>query len=61
MVMPRYRHKIDGNQSEIVKALRDAGLNEKEIDKWEYEYLKSLDEGVQLNFFPQFYAIGKKL
>jgi len=44
-----------------VKALRDAGLNEKEIDKWEYEYLKSLDEGVQLNFFPQFYAIGKKL
>jgi len=43
-----------------VKALRDAGLNEKEIDKWEYEYLRSLDEGVQLNFFPQFYAIGKK-
>ena len=43
-----------------VKALRNAGLNEKEIDKWEYDYLKSLDEGVQLNFFPQFYAIGKK-
>lgn len=43
-----------------VKALKDAGLTEKEIDSWEYEYLKSLDEGVQLNFFPQFYAMGKK-
>lgn len=43
-----------------VKALRDAGLTEKEIDSWEYEYLKSLDDGVQLNFFPQFYAIGTK-
>ena len=43
-----------------VKALKDAELSEEEIDKWEYEYLKSLDEGVQLNFFPQFYAIGRK-
>jgi len=43
-----------------VKVLREAGLSEKEIDKWEYEYLKSLDEGIQLNFFPQFYAIGIK-
>ena len=43
-----------------VKALKDAGLTEKEIDKWEYEYLKSLDDGIQLNFFPQFYAIGRK-
>jgi SAM-dependent methyltransferase len=43
-----------------VKALRDAGLTEDEIDEWEYEYLESLDEGVQLNFFPQFYAIGRK-
>jgi len=43
-----------------VKALRNAGLSEEEIDKWEYNYLRSLDEGVQLNFFPQFYAIGKK-
>jgi len=43
-----------------VKVLKDAGLSEKEIDAWEYEYLKSLDEGVQLNFFPQFYAIGTK-
>ena len=43
-----------------VKALKDAGLSQDEIDKWEYDYLKSLDEGVQLNFFPQFYAIGKK-
>jgi len=43
-----------------VKALKEAGLSDKEIDKWEFEYLKSLDEGVQLNFFPQFYAIGIK-
>jgi len=43
-----------------VKALKDAGLAQEEIDTWEYEYLKSLDEGVQLNFFPQFYAIGRK-
>jgi len=43
-----------------IKALKEAGLSQEEIDKWEYDYLKSLDEGVQLNFFPQFYAIGKK-
>ena len=43
-----------------VKALQDAGLSQDDIDKWEYDYLRSLDEGVQLNFFPQFYAIGKK-
>jgi SAM-dependent methyltransferase len=44
-----------------IKVLREAGLSEKEIDQWEYEFLKSLDDGVQLNFFPQFYAIGIKL
>jgi len=43
-----------------VKTLYEAGLSEDEIDKWEYEYLKSLDEKTQLNFFPQFYAIGRK-
>ncbi|MBS3749261.1 MAG: methyltransferase domain-containing protein [Candidatus Thermoplasmatota archaeon] len=43
-----------------VKALENAGLNQKEIDEWEFSYLQSLDEGIQLNFFPQFYAIGKK-
>ena len=43
-----------------IKVLQDAGLSEKEIDKWEYEFLKSLDDGTQLNFFPQFYAIGIK-
>lgn len=43
-----------------IKVLRDAGLSEGEIDSWEYDYLKSLDEGIQLNFFPQFYAIGTK-
>ena len=43
-----------------IKVLRDAGLSEEEIDEWEYEYLKSLDDRIQLNFFPQFYAIGTK-
>lgn len=43
-----------------IKVLQDAHLSEKEIDRWEYDYLKSLDEGIQLNFFPQFYAIGIK-
>jgi len=43
-----------------IKVLKDAGLSEKEIDQWEYEYLQSLDEQIQLNFFPQFYAIGRK-
>jgi len=51
-----YRHARDF----YIKALRDAGLSQEEIDKWEYDYLRSLDEGVQLNFFPQFYAIGRK-
>jgi SAM-dependent methyltransferase len=43
-----------------IKVLKDAGLTEKEIDQWEFEYLKSLDDGIQLNFFPQFWAIGVK-
>jgi len=51
---------IGNNRICYIKTLKDAGLSEKEIDKWEYEYLKSLDDGIQLNFFPQFYAIGIK-
>jgi ubiquinone/menaquinone biosynthesis C-methylase UbiE len=43
-----------------IKVLKDANLSQEEIDQWEYEYLKSLDENIQLNFFPQFYAIGRK-
>ncbi len=43
-----------------VKTLKNAGISENEIDEWEYSYLRSLDNGVQLNFFPQFYAIGTK-
>jgi ubiquinone/menaquinone biosynthesis C-methylase UbiE len=43
-----------------IKVLKDAGLSQEEIDEWEYEYLKSLDENIQLNFFPQFFAIGLK-
>jgi len=40
--------------------LMKAGMSDEEIGRWESEYLKSLDEGIQLNFFPQFYAIGVK-
>ncbi|MFO7677396.1 MAG: class I SAM-dependent methyltransferase [Thermoplasmatota archaeon] len=43
-----------------IKVMKDAGLKNDEIDQWEYEYLKSLDNETQLNFFPQFYAIGIK-
>jgi SAM-dependent methyltransferase len=43
-----------------IKTMKDAGLSQQEIDTWEYEYLKSLDDKIQLNFFPQFYAIGTK-
>ena len=43
-----------------IRVLREAGFSQKEIDTWEYEFLQSLDEGIQLNFFPQFYAIGTK-
>ncbi len=43
-----------------IKVLKEAGLSPQEIDTWEYEFLKSLDDGIQVNFFPQFYAIGKK-
>ncbi len=43
-----------------IHVLQDAGFPQDDIDLWEYEYLKSLDDGVQLNFFPQFYAIGTK-
>lgn len=43
-----------------IKVLREAKLSQEDIDQWEYEYLRSLDAGTQLNFFPQFYAIGYK-
>lgn len=36
------------------------GLNEQEIDQWERHHMQSLAEGIQFNFFPQFYAIGIK-
>ncbi len=37
-----------------VKAMKQDGLSQDEIDKWEYDYLKSLDEGIQLNFSHNF-------
>ncbi len=43
------------------KVLRKEGLSDEEIKKWEEHYLKSLEEGIQFNFFPQFYAIGIKI
>jgi ubiquinone/menaquinone biosynthesis C-methylase UbiE len=41
-------------------ALQNNGLTKNEIKKWENEYLISLKENIQFNFFPQFYAIGQK-
>jgi len=43
-----------------VKVMQEAGLSSEQIDKWEFEFLESLDSGFELNFFPQFYAIGLK-
>ena len=40
--------------------LRREGLSEDEIKEWEKHYLKSIEEGIEFNFFPQFYAIGIK-
>lgn len=42
------------------RALHDAGLQTKQIDAWEREYLESLREGTQLNYLPLFYALGTK-
>ncbi|KAA0005573.1 MAG: methyltransferase domain-containing protein [Thermoplasmata archaeon] len=43
------------------KVLKKEGLSDGEIKDWEKNYLKSLEEGIQFNFFPQFYAIGTKI
>lgn len=43
-----------------VKVMEEAGLSSDQIDKWEFDFLESLDSGFELNFFPQFYAIGLK-
>jgi len=40
--------------------LQRMDMTDDEIATWEKEYLDSLDQGIQLNFFPQFYAIGTK-
>ena len=40
--------------------LRREGLSEEEIKEWEEMHLKSIEEGIEFNFFPQFYAIGIK-
>lgn len=41
--------------------LRDNDLSEKDVKAWEKEHLASLKAGVEFNFFPQFYAIGRKV
>ncbi|KAA0011014.1 MAG: methyltransferase domain-containing protein [Thermoplasmata archaeon] len=40
--------------------LKREGLNDEKIKEWEEHYLKSIEEEIQFNFFPQFYAIGIK-
>ncbi len=41
-------------------ALQNSGLSTDEIKKWEREFLRSIEDNVQFDFFPQFYAIGQK-
>lgn len=36
------------------------GIPEHAIEEWERRELRALDEGVAFNFFPQFYALGRK-
>jgi len=42
------------------KVLKREGLSDEKIREWEEEHLKSIEEGTEFNFFPQFYAIGIK-
>jgi SAM-dependent methyltransferase len=40
--------------------LKKSGLAKDDIKKWEQEFLTSIKDNVQFDFFPQFYAIGEK-
>lgn len=42
------------------RMLREAGFEGPSIDAWEQEYLEAIDAGVQLTWFPIFWAIGRK-
>jgi SAM-dependent methyltransferase len=48
------------NRTHYRRLLAEAGFAEREIDRWEAEYLDSLSSGQQLSFLPVFYAIGRK-
>jgi SAM-dependent methyltransferase len=40
--------------------LQKSGLSADEIKKWEGEFFRSIEDNIQFDFFPQFYAIGEK-
>lgn len=40
--------------------LLDNGLTPEQVDAWEEEHRASLEASEEFNFFPQFYAIGRK-
>jgi hypothetical protein len=37
-----------------------SGVLQKAVEAWEQEYVQSLEAGVQFNYLPMFYAIGRK-
>lgn len=43
-----------------VEMLRRQGFDEDRIEAWQQRQRREFDEGVSLNFFPQFYAVGRK-
>jgi SAM-dependent methyltransferase len=57
----QYKNRYLSFREGYKQALKDNGLSLKEINNWEKRYLRALDEGIAMEFFPQFYAIGKKL
>jgi len=57
----QYEKRYLSSREEYRQTLRDNGLSKEEIRSWEREYQKALDEGIAMEFFPQFYAIGRKV
>lgn len=42
------------------RTLQDSGFAPADIDAWEAEYLQALSDGIQLSWFPFFWAIGRR-
>ncbi len=48
------------NRAYYRRTLREANFTAADIDAWEEEYTRALSDGVQLSWFPFFWAIGRK-